>query len=243
MKGYALITGSNGGIGAGIANYLLNKGHRNIACHYRSDSTKIASIFKKYDLNPEVHCISAELEKAESVAALRATVEDRLGNVDTLINVAGASTNGMSWKLTLEDFQKILNSNLVSTFLCSKEFIPGMRERKWGRIINFSSIVGQTGTVGASHYCAAKAGIIGFTKALALELANKNITANSIALGYFNTGLIRDVSDEMQQEIIRKIPVSRLGTEKDVGGLVEYLMSSDADFMTGQVLQLNGGQN
>lgn len=242
MNTNVLITGSNGGIGSEIAHFLLSKGHRHLACHYRGDKTKIETILKKFDVNPDKHCFQANLEEENSVDSLRKNIEAQLGKISVLLNVAGASTNAMSWKLSLSDFQKIIGSNLTSTFLCSREFIPSMREQKWGRIINFSSIVGQTGVVGASHYCAAKAGIVGFTKAMSLELANKNITANSIALGYFNTGLIRDVPEEMQKDIISKIPLSRLGTEKDIGSLVQYLISPEADFITGQTLHLNGGQ-
>ncbi len=127
-------------------------------------------------------------------------------------------------------------------FLCSKHFIPKMRECGEGRIINFSSVTAFTGIPGASHYAAAKAGLVGFTKSLALELANKKITANAIALGYFGTGLIDSVPEHLQAEIKTKIPLNRFGDASDVGSTVEFLLSDSAAFMTGQVLHLNGGQ-
>ena len=144
--------------------------------------------------------------------------------------------------MTKDDFMRVVEDSLLTTFLCSKTFIPDMRESKYGRIINFSSIVGSTGMPGASHYAAAKAGVMGFSKSLSLELANKNITVNALALGYFNAGLIDSVSKDLQAEIIKKIPANRFGEEQDIGAAVKYLLSPEAQFLTGQVIHLNGGQ-
>jgi len=237
-----LITGSNGGVGSRLVKYLLDSGARNLACHYRSGRETVAEILRQADLDPETHLFQAELTDEGQVRAMRLEIEKRLGSVTALVNVAGASTNGMSWKLSLADFMDIVNSNLVSAFLCSREFIPSMRERSWGRIINFSSIVGFTGVAGASHYCSAKAGLVGLTKALALELANKNITVNAIALGYFAFGLIQDVPAELQAQIRARIPVGRFGEANDIGSTVKLLLDEQSAFLTGQVVHLNGGQ-
>ena len=237
-----LITGSNGGVGSRLVKYLLDSGARNLACHYRSGRERVAETLRQSGLDPETHLFQAELTDEAQVKSMRLQIERRLGSVTSLVNVAGASTNGVSWKLSLAAFMDIVNSNLVSAFLCSREFIPSMRERSWGRIINFSSIVGFTGVAGASHYCAAKAGLVGLTKALALELANKNITVNAIALGYFSFGLINDVPAELQAQIRARIPVGRFGEANDIGSTVKLLLDEESAFLTGQVVHLNGGQ-
>jgi len=237
-----LITGSNGGVGSRLVKYLLDAGVRNVACHYRSARGDVAEILRSAGLDPDKHLVQAELTDEAQVRAMRLQIEERLGRVSGLLNVAGASTNGMSWKLSLADFTNVVNTNLVSAFLCSREFIPSMRERAFGRIVNFSSIVGFTGVPGASHYCAAKAALVGLTKALALELANKNITVNALALGYFNYGLIEDVSPELLAQIKARIPVGRFGEAADIGSTVKLLLDPQSAFLTGQVVHLNGGQ-
>lgn len=241
-EGMVLITGTNGGVGQFVANYLLSQGERNIVCHYRSENDRVVSLLKKYDLDPAKHAINANLVDETSVQAMAKTIKDNLGGVNRLVNVAGSSSNAMSWKMSKEDFMRVVEDSLLTTFLCSKTFIPDMRENKFGRIINFSSIVGSTGMPGASHYAAAKAGLMGYTKSLSLELANKNITVNALALGYFNAGLIDSVSKDLQAEIIKKIPTNRFGEEQDIGAAVKYLLSPEAQFLTGQVIHLNGGQ-
>jgi 3-oxoacyl-[acyl-carrier protein] reductase len=240
--GKILITGTNGGVGQFIAHYLLSQGERNIVCHYRSENERVQSLLKKFDLDPAKHSIQADLIDETSVLNMANTIKEKSGHINRLVNVAGSSSNAMSWKMTKVDFMKVIEDSLLTTFLCSKAFIPDMRESKFGRIINFSSIVGFSGMPGASHYAAAKAGLVGFTKSLSLELANKNITVNALALGYFNAGLIDSVSKDLQTEIIKKIPANRFGEEQDVGSAVKFLLSDEAQFLTGQVIHLNGGQ-
>lgn len=240
--GVILITGANGGIGQYVADYLLTQGARNIVCHYRSNNDKVQSLLNKFDLDPEKYSIKADLVDELSIQSMGNAIKEQFGGVSRLVNVAGSSSNAMSWKMSKNEFMKVIDDSLLSSFLCSKVFIPEMREKKFGRIINFSSIVGFTGMPGASHYCAAKAGLIGLTKSLALELAPKGITVNSIALGYFNAGLIESVSPELQLEIKKKIPMSRFGDQQDIGAAVTYLLSPESQFYTGQVMHLNGGQ-
>jgi 3-oxoacyl-[acyl-carrier protein] reductase len=241
-EGMILITGTNGGVGQFVANYLLSQGERNIICHYRSENERVLSLLKKFDLDPAKHSINADLVDEKSVEAMALTIKNNGQSIDRLVNVAGSSSNAMSWKMSKNDFMRVIEDSLLTSFLCSKVFIPDMREKKYGRIINFSSIVGFSGMPGASHYAAAKAGLVGFTKSLSLELANKNITVNALALGYFNAGLIDSVSLDLQAEIIKKIPAGRFGEEKDIGAAVKYLLSPEAQFLTGQVIHLNGGQ-
>ncbi|MBY0554038.1 SDR family oxidoreductase [bacterium] len=241
MSKNILITGSNGGIGLAITNYLLEKGYRNLACQYRSENSLISKLLTAYDLNPEKHLYKAELTNENEVRELREKIENNIGKIYALVNVAGMSKNSMSWNISQDEFSSVINNNLLITFLCSKEFIPQMRHENCGRIINFSSVVADMGVVGASHYSAAKAGINGLTKSLSLELANKNITVNSIALGYFEYGLINEVPEKFQNEIKQKIPAKRFGNKEDIGSLVEYLLNDNSSYVTGQSIRLNGG--
>jgi 3-oxoacyl-[acyl-carrier protein] reductase len=237
-----LITGANGGIGQHILRYLLSHGERQIVCHYRGNHESIKNTLREFGLDIAHHAYQADLTEEHSVQSMAERINAEHGMVTRLVNVAGSSSNGMSWKLSKDDFTRVLENNLVTTFLCCKHFVPTMRENRFGRIINFSSIVGFSGIAGAAHYAAAKAGLVGFTKSLALELAGHGITANAVALGYFNTGMINSVPETMQDEIRKKIPVGRFGELEDVGGAVSYLIGKDSSFMTGQVLHLNGGQ-
>lgn len=240
--GAILITGANGGIGQYVAHYLLSQGYRNIVCHYRTEHDRVTELLKQFELSLEKHMAHADLTDEKSITDMVGKIQNNFGSIYGLLNIAGSSSNGMSWKLTKNEFMRVIEDNLLTGFLCNKAVIPIMREQKLGRIVHFSSIVGSTGIPGASHYCAAKAGIMGLTKSLAQELASKNITVNALALGYFSTGLIDSVPPEIQTEIIKKIPMNRLGNEEDVGSTIKFLLSPEASFLTGQVLHLNGGQ-
>jgi NAD(P)-dependent dehydrogenase (short-subunit alcohol dehydrogenase family) len=172
---------------------------------------------------------------------MRQDIEKKLGPVLGLVNVAGSSSNSMSWKTSLSDFKKAIDDNLTSTFLSCREFIPGMRERGAGRIINIASIVACTGAAGAAHYAAAKGGVISFTKSISLELAPKNITANAIALGFFEYGIISHLTPEMQTDVKSRIPLKRFGNAQDIGSYIHFLLSEGAAFTTGQTIHINGG--
>jgi 3-oxoacyl-[acyl-carrier protein] reductase len=242
FPGTILITGSNGGIGCELADYLLTLGVRDIALHYHSVSDRIKECLLKHDCDPAKHLFNGSLTSEADVQSLRHGIEQRFGEVWGLLNVAGGSTNAMSWKMSAAEFHKVIDDNLTSTFLCCREFIPGMRKREAGRIINFTSIVASTGAIGAAHYSAAKAGISGWTKSLALELASKRITANALALGYFNYGLINQLTPELQAQVKEKIPLKRFGEGREIGGFVKFLLSDEGQYTTGQTLHINGGQ-
>lgn len=237
-----LITGSNGGIGSALVEYLLDHGCRNVALHYRGSLEHVEALLKRHDLDPAKHLFYGDLSDEDQVKNLRQSIEQSLGPVSSLINIAGSSTNNLSWKLSVGEFQKVLGDNLLSTFLCCREFCGPMRANGGGRIINLSSIVASTGVAGASHYCAAKAGIEGFSKALALELAPKLITVNVLALGYFRYGLINHLSETHQEVVRSQIPLKRFGEGNEIGGYVRFLLSSEGAYTTGQVLHINGGQ-
>lgn len=241
-NGSVLVTGASGGVGQHVARYLLEKGERELVCHFRGDRTRVDSLLREFDLDPGIHAIHADLTNEDSVAAMFRGLGDAGVPVGRLVNVAGSSSNAMSWKISRSEFSRVIDDSLLTTFLCCKHAIPAMREARYGRIVNISSIVGFTGVVGAAHYAAAKAGLVGFTKSVALEVASRGITANAIALGYVDAGLINTVPAEIQAEIRGRIPAGRFGGKADVGGAVRYLLGDDASFYTGQVLHLNGGQ-
>lgn len=236
-----LVAGSNGGIGANVVEYLFECGYRKIACQYRSSFGNIGRIIEKYKLDPSSHLFCGDLCDEVYLTKLQQEISEKLGDVDVVINLAGGSTNGLSWKLSLKDFNSVMAMNLTTTFLTCRQFIPRMREREFGRIINVSSVVAFKGVIGASHYAAAKAAVAGFTKALSLELANKNITANTLALGYFDAGMIRHVPEEIQQKIKQDIPLGRFGTVQEMAGCIHYLLSDEARYVTGQAFHINGG--
>ena len=240
-EGFVLVTGANGGIAQYVLRHLLGRGHRRILCHFRGARDQVDAVLREFDL-PGTHAIQADLCDESSVIRMRDEIQSAHGTVSALVNVAGSSSNGMFWKLDAAEFTRVVNDSLLSTFLCCQAFAPAMREQRFGRIVNFSSIVGATGVAGAAHYAAAKAGIVGFTKSIAQELAGRGVTANALALGYFDTGLIHSVPEAMKTEIRARIPVGRFGTQADVGAAVEYLISPDAAFLTGQLIHLNGGQ-
>lgn len=232
-----LLTGAGGALGVELFKYLSEKGYI-VACQYRNNDEAL-----KEALGPkfEASCFKAELTDENDVIDLRQQVETSFGKIWGIINLAGSSSNTMSWKMSISQFRNTIDDNLTSTFLVAREFIPSLREQNGGRIINISSVIAFTGAIGASHYCAAKAGVAGLTKALALELANKNITVNALALGYFDRGLIEQVPPAMQADVQAKTPLKRFGRVNEIGGMIHYLLSDDGAFVTGQMLHINGG--
>lgn len=241
LPGAVVITGSNGGLGSKLVSGLLEAGITRIACHYRSSSDAVGKVLSAAGLDPTRHLFRAELTDEQAVRAMREEISARLGSVWGVVNLAGVSSNGVSWKLSVEDFTKVVNSSLLSTFLMTREFLPDMRQRGGGRIINVSSVIAHSGAPGASHYCAAKAGIEGFTRAVALEAAAKNVTVNCLALGYFAEGIISTVPPPMLEAILSRVPLKRLGAGAELAPLVAYLLGEGSAFLTGQVVHLNGG--
>lgn len=236
-----IVTGAGGGLGSALVGHLIETGYINVVGQYRSTSERLNNVLSALDLPLDEHSFKADLTDEGQVAAFHDHVKSKFGKVWGVINLAGASTNAMCWKMTAADFTQTLNANLLTTFLTCREFIPELREQGGGRIINTSSVVAFAGTVGAAHYCAAKAAIIGLTKAMALELANKNVTANAMALGYFDRGLIEHLSPELQADVKARTPLKRFGSVEEMGGLVRFLLSDDGAFTTGQVHHINGG--
>jgi NAD(P)-dependent dehydrogenase (short-subunit alcohol dehydrogenase family) len=236
-----ILTGASGGIGVALTNYLLESGVTSLALQYRTSSDELFAVLRRHGLDPENHCFRADLSDEDNVRVFGQEVRERYGIPWGLINLVGSTSNSLSWKLSLDEFQRILASNLTTTFLVCREFIPGMREAGGGRILNTSSVVAFSGVAGAAHYAAAKAGVVGFTKAIARELSARNVTANVMALGYFEYGMLYTVPEDLREGIREQIPARRFGTAAEIGGTVVHLLSDDSAYTTGQILHINGG--
>lgn len=227
-----LIIGSSGGLGSELVDYFRNK-DLNLALHYFENAPiHNGNNIKHYQ---------ADITNENEVKTLINKVVEDFSQIDIILHNAGVSKNGVSWKVDLKDWDETLAVNLTGPFLVSKYAIPHMRTAGFGRILFMSSIVAQTGFVGTTAYAASKAGLLGLTKTLAKELANKNVTVNAIALGYFNAGMIQDVPEDMQTQLKANIPVGELGDPQQLATFIEYLVSEKSAYITGQTLNLNGG--
>ena len=237
MSSVAVVTGGTRGIGEAISRALKDAGYT-VAATYHGNVEK-AEAFKA---QTGIHVFKWDVSHPEECVDGIARVEADLGPVDVLVNNAGITRDGMFHKMTWEQWREVLSTNLDSMFAMTRPVIEGMRERGHGRIINISSINGQKGQMGQANYSAAKAGVIGFTKALAQENARKGITVNAICPGYINTDMVAAMPEKVLESIIATIPVGRLGHPEEIGGLAVYLASEAAGFMTGAVLTINGAQ-
>ncbi len=228
-----LITGASGGLGSSIAECFQNRNYKLVLHHNLNKPT--------IDNSDDILLHKADLTNETEVLNMIDTIIDEFGRLDIVINNAGISDSSISWKTSLESWEKTLATNLTAPFLVCKHAIPQMKANKWGRIINISSVVGQTGFIGTSAYTASKAGLIGLTKTLSKELSSSGITANNLALGYFNKGMIRDVPEELRKEIEADIPLKRLGEPEAICNSISYLIQNESDYITGQTINVNGG--
>ena len=237
MARVAVVTGGTRGIGEAISKALKQAGHT-VAATYAGNEQK-ANAFKdqtgiavfKWDVSDPQQC-------EQGLARVAAEV----GPVDILVNNAGITRDATFHRMSYEQWSAVIRTNLDSMFTMTRPVISGMRERGWGRVINISSINGQKGQFGQANYSAAKAGVIGFTKALALENARNGVTVNCIAPGYIDTEMVAAVAPDVLGKIIGGIPVNRLGRAEEIAAAVVYLASEEAGFMTGATLAINGGQ-
>jgi len=233
----ALVTGGTRGIGAAISKGLQAKGYR-VAANYAGND-EAAQAFKS---ETGIPVFKFDVGDYESCQAGIAAVEAELGSVEVLVNNAGITRDGAFHKMDFAKWQAVIKTNLDSVFTCTRPVIEGMRSRGFGRIIIISSINGQKGQAGQTNYSAAKAGVIGFAKALAQESASKGITVNVIAPGYIATDMVMAVPEDVRNKIISTIPVGRLGEAEEIARAVEYLAAEDSGFITGSTLTINGAQ-
>ena len=243
-KRCALITGGSRGIGRAIAVALAKKGHP-VMINYSGnlDAAEEAAMLcaTAESLDLPVFIEQTDVSDEESAVKLIKTAEEKLGHLDILVNNAGITRDGLILSMKAEDFQAVLDTNLLGTFFCCREAAKFMMKRRFGRIINMASIVGLRGNAGQVNYSASKAAVIGLTKSLAKELASRKITVNAIAPGYIDTDMTKNLSEKTIETMVKSIPLRRAGKPEEVGALAAFLASEEAAYITGQVIGIDGG--
>ena len=237
----ALITGATRGIGKQIALELASQGY-NIALNYRKQNEELEALKKEIE-SQNVKCLTVygDVSNYEDVEKFIKEIIKEFGKIDVLVNNAGITKDMLLMRMKKEDFEQVIDTNLVGTFNVTKNVVPYMMKARSGRIINISSVVGISGNAGQTNYSASKAGIIGFTKSLAKEIASRNILVNSVAPGFIETNMTDVLKDDVKQEIAKNIPLKRMGTAQDVANVVKFLASDDSSYITGQVINVDGG--
>jgi 3-oxoacyl-[acyl-carrier protein] reductase len=237
----AIVTGSGRGIGRAVAVRLANEG-ANVAISYRSNDTTAEEVAEEVRA-AGVLCkiFKGDVASPEDVAALFEGVGEALGQVEILVNNAGLTRDNLMMRMKEEEFDEVLRTNLKGTYLCTRAALRPMIRSRWGRIVNVSSVVGLVGNAGQANYAASKAGIIGFTKSVAREVAQRGITANVVAPGYVETELTRSLSDEVKDQIKGQVPAGRFADAEEVAEVVSFLAGEDAGYVTGQTIAVDGG--
>jgi 3-oxoacyl-[acyl-carrier protein] reductase len=233
----ALVTGASGGIGGAIASALHAQG----AVVGLSGTRKEALEAKAAELGDRCHILPCNLSDAESVAELIGQATEAMGSVDILVNNAGITRDNLAMRMKDEEWQDVIDVNLSASYKLAKNCLRGMMKARWGRIINITSIVGTTGNPGQANYAAAKAGLVGMSKALAQEVASRTITVNCVAPGFIETPMTNALPDAQKVKLTEAIPAGRLGQVDDIAAAVVYLASEEASYVTGQTLHVNGG--
>lgn len=241
MSKVALITGATRGIGKQIALTLAKEGY-NIALNYRKENEELTTLKNEIEQN-NVKCLTVQgdvsnFEDCENI--VKETINE-FEKIDVLVNNAGITKDMLLARMKEEDFKQVIDVNLVGTFNMTKNAISYMMKARQGRIINISSVVGVVGNAGQTNYSASKAGIIGFTKSLAKEVASRNILVNAVAPGFIETSMTDVLKEEVKQEIAKNIPLRRMGSAQDVANVVKFLASEDSSYITGQVINIDGG--
>jgi len=237
----AVVTGGGRGIGRTVAVRLANEG-ANVAISYRSNDTTAEEVAEEVRA-AGVLCkiFKGDVASPEDVAALFEGVGEALGQVEILVNNAGLTRDNLMMRMKEEEFDEVLRTNLKGTYLCTRAALRPMIRARWGRIVNVSSVVGLVGNAGQANYAASKAGIIGFTKSVAREVAQRGITANVVAPGYVETELTRSLSDEVKDQIKGQVPAGRFADAEEVAEVVSFLAGEDAGYVTGQTIAVDGG--
>ena len=233
----ALVTGATGGIGGAIARALHAQG-----AEVAISGTRQAALDDlAHELGARVHPLRADLADTDSVEALVPAAEAAMGGLDILVNNAGVTRDNLFLRMKDEEWDTVIAVNLTAAFRLSRAAVKGMMRRRHGRIVNIGSIVGSTGNPGQGNYAASKAGLIGMTKALAAEVASRNITVNCVAPGFIESPMTESLSEKQRESILAGVPMARLGQGRDIAGAVVYLASDEAGYVTGHTLHANGG--
>ena len=237
----AFITGGSRGIGKEVALKFADNGY-NIVINYVSDKTDTKGLEKEFTKRGvEALIIKADVTNTEQIENLVKEVIEKFGKVDVLVNNAGVTKDNLLMRMSEEEFDKVVEVNLKGTFIVTKAVIKYMMKKRSGSIINLSSVVGVAGNAGQANYSASKAGVIGFTKSVAKELASRNIRANAVAPGFIETDMTAVLSDSVKENIHNQIPLKRMGSAKEVANLIYFLGSDESSYITGQTINIDGG--
>jgi 3-oxoacyl-[acyl-carrier protein] reductase len=236
----AFVTGASQGIGRACA-LVLAEGGADVALGARN-LEKLGAAAKEVEaLGRKALAVSLDVADGESVKAAFAKALEKFGKIDILVNNAGVTRDGLMLRMKPEDWEAVLQTNLNGAYHCIRAVLPGMVRQRYGRIINITSVVAQAGNAGQANYVASKAGLIGLTKALAVEVASRNITVNAVAPGFVATAMTEGLSDAVREKILSQVPLGRMGTDREVACAVRFLASDEAGYITGHVLNVNGG--
>ncbi|MEW5937459.1 MAG: 3-oxoacyl-[acyl-carrier-protein] reductase [Candidatus Thermoplasmatota archaeon] len=237
----ALVTGASKGIGREIARALAREGANIVVNYHTSEESAdvVATEIEKYGRKTWVY--PSDTSNLHDVKKMKDAIERHFGRIDILVNNAGINIDKLFVKMSEEDWSRVISVNLTGFFNCTHIFLEHMLQSRYGRVINISSVVGQMGNVGQVNYAAAKSGIIGMTKALAREMARKNVTVNAIAPGFIETDMVKGIPDKVKERVIAQIPMGRFGLPEEVANVCVFLASDMAAYITGQVINVNGG--
>ena len=236
----ALITGASRGIGRACAVALSDAGARvAVASRNLDQLEELAGQIRAQ--GREAFAVAMDMASADSIKAGLAKTAKDFGPISILVNNAGVTKDGLAMRMKKDDWDSVIATNLTGAFLAIQQVLPAMMRERWGRIINISSVVGETGNPGQANYVASKAGLIGLTKAIAQEMASRNITVNAVAPGFIETDMTQGLSQELKDKMLEHIPLKRIGRAEDVAAAVRFLASEEAGYITGHVLDVNGG--
>ncbi|MGB6875697.1 MAG: 3-oxoacyl-[acyl-carrier-protein] reductase [Candidatus Acidiferrales bacterium] len=236
----AIVTGASQGIGRATAMALAGTGAR-VAVAARNDE-KLAEVVKQIEsTGGEALAVKMDVADAEQIKAGFQQTLGKFGRLDILVNNAAITRDGLALRMKLDDWEAVLRTNLTAAHLCTQQALSTMMKQRWGRIINVTSVVAETGNAGQANYVAAKAGLIGLTRAIATEMASRNITVNAVAPGFISTPMTDPLPEKLKEELKARIPLGRFGTDNDVAAAIVFLASEEAGYITGHVLDVNGG--
>ena len=238
-----LVTGAGRGIGASIAKRFASEGAEVIVNYSGNDEAAQKTVDEITAIGGQAQKYKCSVNDSESVKVMIDEIIKKFGRIDILVNNAGITKDGLMLRMTDEDFDRVIDVNLKGTFNCTKYVSKYMLKQKSGKIINISSVVGLSGNAGQINYSASKAGIIGITKSAAKELSSRGITVNAVAPGYVDTDMTKVLSDNIRNEILKNIPLQRMGNVEDISNCVAFLASDEASYITGQVISVDGGMH